>query len=173
MKCSPFIRLCKSKRVLKNIGGFPRYHDFRDTPISTKIFGISFCVGDWRISAFRPPPGHFALFLFFPSFYLSTFLCIDTQVDVYYVIFDVDCRILPSPAESMQRGLRIDTGNRYKTPFSSRFLGCLLLSWNAVPMKKTREKWGFVQKFLCIYKAGPIQFKWIRGYKEFLLIIKR
>jgi hypothetical protein len=31
----------------------------------------------------------------------------------------------------------------------------------------------YVPKFLCIYKAGPIQFKWIRRYKEFLLIIKR
>jgi hypothetical protein len=30
-KCSLFIRLCKSKRVLQNIEGFPRYHDFRET----------------------------------------------------------------------------------------------------------------------------------------------
>jgi hypothetical protein len=34
------------KRVLQNIEGFPRYHDFRETPISTKIFGISFGVAD-------------------------------------------------------------------------------------------------------------------------------
>ncbi len=82
-KCSLFIHLCKSKRVLQNIEGLPISHDFRETPISTKIFGISFCVADWRISAFRPPPDHFALFLFFPSFYLSTFLCIDTQSALY------------------------------------------------------------------------------------------
>ena len=52
-----------------------------------------------------------------------------------------------------------------QTPFSSRFLGCLLLSWNAVPMKKTREKWGFVHTFLCIYKDKAVIIKITGGVK--------
>ncbi len=53
-KCSPFIPLSESKRIFNNSLRCPRYHDFRDTPISTYFSGILFGVADCRICAFRP-----------------------------------------------------------------------------------------------------------------------
>jgi hypothetical protein len=44
--------------------------------VPTVKFGGGSVLCSSLLCAFRPPPGHFALFLFFPSYYLSTFLCI-------------------------------------------------------------------------------------------------
>jgi hypothetical protein len=61
-KSSPFIPLSESKRILNNSLRCPRYHDFRDTHISTHFSGILFGVADCRICDFAPTPSLFPLF---------------------------------------------------------------------------------------------------------------
>ena len=61
-KCSPFIPFSESKRIFYNSVRCPRYHDFRDTPISTYFSSILFGVADFRICDFAPTPSLFPLF---------------------------------------------------------------------------------------------------------------
>ncbi len=61
-KCSPFIPLSESKRISCNSLRCPRYHDFRDTPISTHFSSILFGVADCRICDFAPTSSLFPLF---------------------------------------------------------------------------------------------------------------
>ena len=61
-KCSPFIPLSESKRIFYNSLRCLRYHDFRDTPISTHFPSILFGVADCRICDFAPTPSLFPLF---------------------------------------------------------------------------------------------------------------
>ncbi len=61
-KCSPSIPFSESKRIFRNIVRYPRYHDFRETSISTHFSGILFGVSDCRICYFAPTPSLFPLF---------------------------------------------------------------------------------------------------------------
>jgi hypothetical protein len=61
-KCIPFTSLSKSKRIFNNTLRCPRYHDFRDTPISTHLSDILFGVADCRICDFAPALSLFPLF---------------------------------------------------------------------------------------------------------------
>ena len=72
-KCSPFIRLRISKRVLQNIEGFPRYHDFCDTPISTEIFAFNSALPIEENLPFAPLP---AILHYFSSTYQLSYVSI-------------------------------------------------------------------------------------------------
>ncbi len=61
-KYSPFFPLQDSKRIFSNSLRYSRYHDFRDTPISTNFSGILFGVADCRICDFTPTLSLFSLF---------------------------------------------------------------------------------------------------------------
>ncbi len=58
--------------------------------------------------------------------------------------------------------------------WSSSVVGALLSASPAFhDRNKISQKWGILLKFILTPRTGQIQMKSIRGYKEFLLIIKR